>query len=292
MKDIKCLIAAAVFACLFFPTDARSGGTADELTQAQKDSVKNILSKYKNETLTSDEAKEIHRLMREVGVTGGAGEDNAVSEAEFDAEKLKTLAVSGETQRPDAKQQPDSKQGIPGGESKPGKSGGGEKLPVFTCVKSGNFILSSTEVTDGGNLPREFTGFGESATLPLEWKGAPSGTKCYALVMHHIDPEGMTKWYWVIYNIPLNTTNLPKNVKGAGILGNNSVNGRAEFAPPHSKGSTPKKYIVTVYALSGPVSFDMAPEKVSRQVLLDAIKGSILDSAELDVVYARPADAK
>ena len=76
MKDIKCLIAAAVFACLFFPTDARSGGTADELTQAQKDSVKTILSKYKNETLTSDEAKEIHRLMREVGVTGGAGEDN------------------------------------------------------------------------------------------------------------------------------------------------------------------------------------------------------------------------
>jgi len=102
----------------------------------------------------------------------------------------------------------------------------------------------------------------------------------------------MTKWYWVIYNIPLNTTNLPKNVKGVGILGNNSVNGRAEFAPPHSKGGTPKRYIVTVYALSSPAAFNIAPEKVSRQVLLDAIKGSILDSAELDVVYARPADAK
>ena len=286
MKAVKYLIAAAVFACLFFPAGARSGGTDGELTQAQKDSVKAILSKYKSETLTSGEAKEIHRLMREVGVNGGAGEDNAVSEAGFDAEKLKTLAIAGETQRPDAKP------AAAGGELKPGKTGGGEKLPIFTCVKSGNFILSSTEVTDGGNLPREFTGFGESATLPLEWKGAPAGTKCYALVMHHIDPEGMTKWYWVLYNIPLETTLLPKNVKGAGILGNNSVNGRAEFAPPHSKGPTPKKYIITVYALSGPVSFEVAPEKVSRQVLLDGIKGSILDSAELSVVYTRPADAK
>jgi len=286
MERLKYFIAATVFACLLFPSAGCSEKAEVELSQAQRDSVKTILSKYKSETLTADEAREIHRLMREVGVTGGAGEDSAVSAAGFDAEKLKTLAIAGEIPKPP------SEQVAAGSAAKQKNSGGGEKLPVFTCAKSGNFTLSSTEVTDGGNLPKEFTGFGESATLPLEWKGAPAGTRSYALVMHHIDPEGMTKWYWVIYNIPLNTTNLPKNVKGVGILGNNSVNGRAEFAPPHSKGGTPKRYIVTVYALSSPAAFNIAPEKVSRQVLLDAIKGSILDSAELSVIYTRPSDAK
>ena len=48
----------------------------------------------------------------------------------------------------------------------------------------------------------DYTGDGSRSTLPLEWAGAPSGTKDYALIMHHVDPEGKTKWYWILYNIP------------------------------------------------------------------------------------------
>ncbi len=32
-----------------------------------------------------------------------------------------------------------------------------------------------------------------SATLPLEWSGAPAGTKSYALIMHHQAPDQI-KW--------------------------------------------------------------------------------------------------
>ncbi len=154
-------------------------------------------------------------------------------------------------------------------------------------VRNGTFILRSSAVTDGGTLPTEFTGDGASATLPLEWSGAPEGTKNFALIMHHVAPD-QTKWYWVLYNIPANVQSLPKNVKGIGTLGNNSINDRVGYAPPHSKGPGPKTYICTVYALSAAPQLNVAPEKVSRDVLLAAMKDNILATAELRVTYSRP----
>ena len=135
----------------------------------------------------------------------------------------------------------------------------------------------------------EFTGDGNSSTLPLEWTGAPPETKSYAVIMHHIDPQGLTKWYWTLYNIPANVHSLPKNVAGIGTLGNNSVNHRAGYAPPHSKGPGPKTYILTVYALSAPVQISLPPAEVNRNVLLTAMKDIVLDSAELRLVYDRTA---
>ena len=154
---------------------------------------------------------------------------------------------------------------------------------------SGRFVLRSSAVTNGGMLPVEFTGDGTSSTLPLEWTGAPLETKCYAVIMHHIDPQGLTKWYWTLYNIPANSHSLPKNVTGIGTLGNNSVNHKTGYAPPHSKGPGPKTYILTVYALSAPVEISVPPSEVNRSILLAAMKNSILDSAELRVVYDRTA---
>ncbi len=151
------------------------------------------------------------------------------------------------------------------------------------------FVLRSPAVADGGQLPVEFTGDGVSATLPLEWSGAPEGTKSFAVVMHHIDPEGKAKWYWVLYDLPASTRSLPKNVIGVGTLGNNSVNGRTAYAPPHSKGPGAKTYVYTVYALSAPVKLDVPPAQVSREVLLAAMKDKTLATAELKVVYTRSA---
>jgi phosphatidylethanolamine-binding protein (PEBP) family uncharacterized protein len=106
--------------------------------------------------------------------------------------------------------------------------------------------------------------------------------------MHHIDPEGKAKWYWVLYDLPPGTQSLSKNAKDVGTLGNNSVNGRTEYAPPHSKGPGPKTYVYTVYALSAPVKLDVPPAQVSREVLLAAMKDSVLATAALRVVYSRP----
>jgi phosphatidylethanolamine-binding protein (PEBP) family uncharacterized protein len=154
-------------------------------------------------------------------------------------------------------------------------------------VQSTNFVLRSSEVVEGGALPRDYTCDGSSATLPLEWSGAPSGTKSFAVVMHHIPPEVTPHWYWVVYNVPPSVAKLAKNVQGIGTLGNNSVNGKTEYSPPCSKGPGTKTYTYTVYALSAEPQFTIPAPKVNRDALLAAIKDLTLASAQLNVTYSR-----
>ena len=164
----------------------------------------------------------------------------------------------------------------------------GNAAPVIEPTSSnGTFMLTSSEVTEGGALPKEFTCDGASATLPLSWKDAPEGTKSFAVVMHHIPGPGDSHWYWVVYNIPANITSLEKNVTGIGTLGNNSVNGETKYAPPCSKGPGEKVYTYTVYALSAEPQLSVPASEVSRDVLLKAIKDITLASGSLNVTYTR-----
>jgi gluconolactonase len=158
---------------------------------------------------------------------------------------------------------------------------------------SQSFSLSSPDIAEDGRLPAEYTCDGAANTLALEWSGAPAGTVSYAVVMHHTASPEDIHWYWVLYNIPADVTRLAKNsaggqgASGAGTLGNNSVNGRTEYAPPCSKGPGDKAYTYTVYALSGWPQLSVPASEVSRAVLLEAIQSITLASAELNVTYAR-----
>lgn len=104
--------------------------------------------------------------------------------------------------------------------------------------------------------------------------------------MHHLDPEGAVKWYWTLYDIPGEFTSLPKNVKGIGKVGT-GFRGQVGYEPPHSKGPGAKTYTLTLYALSAPAKITVPPSQVNREVLLAAIRGSVLASSELNVVYTR-----
>ena len=155
---------------------------------------------------------------------------------------------------------------------------------------SSTFLLTSSEVKDGGALPMDFTGDGSGATLPLVWKGAPAGTQGYALIMDHLAPGNVMKHYWTMWDIPATTTALPKNVKGVGKLGT-SFKGQIGYEPPHSQGPGAKTYVLTVYALSTPLQITQQPREVNRDVLLAAMEGKVLASASLSVVYTRGGTA-
>ena len=64
--------------------------------------------------------------------------------------------------------------------------------------------------------------------------------------------------------------------------------GQLGYEPPHSQGPGLKSYTIHVYALSAPPRIDKPQREVTREMLLTAIKDSILDSAELKVTYTRP----
>ncbi len=155
------------------------------------------------------------------------------------------------------------------------------------AATTGSLKLESPSVGAAGLLPIEFTGDGAGISPSLSWKGAPEGTKAYAVIMHTIDPEGKTKWYWTLYNIPYGVSSLAKNEKSIGTFGCNSVNRDIGYAPPHSKGPGPKTYMITLYALSQPLEIKLPPEQVNRNILLEAMKGKVLGSSEIKVVYSR-----
>ena len=178
------------------------------------------------------------------------------------------------------------RQGGPGG-PRPGEQEAVSQFGPDAMKKpSATFILTSPEISADGKLPVDYTGDGSGATLPLSWKGAPAGTKGYALVMDHLAPGNEMKHYWTMWEIPATTTSLPKNVKGVGKLGT-SFKGQIGYEPPHSQGPGAKTYVLTVYALSAPLQITQPPREVNRDVLLAAMEGKVLASSSLSVVYTR-----
>lgn len=143
-------------------------------------------------------------------------------------------------------------------------------------------------MNEGGSLPKDYTCDGNSATVPLAWSNAPAGTREFALLMDHIAAPDDIHWYWIVYQIPATVGAFPRNMSGIGALGSNSVNHRAEYTPPCSKGPGAKTYTLTLFALSGSPSFTVAPARIDRAALLAAVQERTLARAQLNVTYARP----
>jgi phosphatidylethanolamine-binding protein (PEBP) family uncharacterized protein len=173
--------------------------------------------------------------------------------------------------------------------NRPQQSENGSAAPplIIAAKHSGTLLLKSPAVEDGGALPAEFNGDGAGVSPPLEWRGAPEGTKSFALVMDHLAPGNVMKCYWTMWNIPPTTTNLGKNVRDVGKVGA-SFRGQLGYEPPHSQGPGLKTYTIHLYALSAVPAVTQPPREVTREALLNAIKDSILDTAELNVTYTRP----
>lgn len=156
-----------------------------------------------------------------------------------------------------------------------------------TTGAGGKFALSSPAVAEGGALPIEYTCDGTGSTLALNWSGAPSGTKEYALLMTTLPGDGTTKWSWVLYSIPASRTALAKDTFGIGTLGTGSDNPGPAYDPPCSQGPGTKIYTFTLYALSGSPAISLPPAQVTGNVVADAIAPLTLGSATLNVAATR-----
>src|SRR5881275_360999 len=73
--------------------------------------------------------------------------------------------------------------------------------------------LRSSAFDHNGSIPREHTCDDKDVAPPLEWSGAPGGTKSFALIVD--DPDApdpkapkMTYVHWVLYDIPPSVTSV------------------------------------------------------------------------------------
>jgi Raf kinase inhibitor-like YbhB/YbcL family protein len=158
-----------------------------------------------------------------------------------------------------------------------------QEVPVTLTLKSSAFQAN-------GEIPREYTCDGGDSSPPLDWSGAPSGTKTFALIVD--DPDApdpkapkMTYVHWVLYDMPASTTGLPKGGKSLPPGTREGVNdwkrtGYGGPCPPVGR----HRYFHKLYALDVSLGDLRKPTKADLE---RAMRGHILAQAELVGTYQR-----
>ena len=163
---------------------------------------------------------------------------------------------------------------------------------LFSCTKeesvSPTFEAYSSTFSANGEFPQKYTCDGASISPALAWKNPPAGTKGYAITMHHIPPTGDKHVYMCVFNVASSVMSFPENSTTIGNWGINTVNGKNTYTPPCSQGPGAKIYVITVYALSEQPTISVAANKITMDILLDAIKTTTLAKSVLSVSYTRP----
>jgi Raf kinase inhibitor-like YbhB/YbcL family protein len=149
--------------------------------------------------------------------------------------------------------------------------------------------LTSPHFTHNGPIPRAHTCDDADAAPTLEWSGAPSGTKSFALIVD--DPDApdpkapkMTYVHWVVYDVPASTMRLEGGKTPAGAQ--NGINdwkktGYGGPCPPIGR----HRYYFKLYALD--TTLGELGSRATKADVESAMKNHVLEKAELMGTYER-----
>ena len=148
-------------------------------------------------------------------------------------------------------------------------------------------LVTSAAFADGQAIPQKYTSQGDDVSPPLQWTGAPSQTKSFAITCQDPDAPSGTFTHWVIYNLPATTTNLAENVAKTGSLPDGSKQGQNSFGKVGYNGPAPPPgkahhYIFTVYALDATLTLDAG---VGANDLQNAMNGHVFVQGQLTGTY-------
>ncbi|MDG6987811.1 MAG: YbhB/YbcL family Raf kinase inhibitor-like protein [Nitrososphaerota archaeon] len=153
-------------------------------------------------------------------------------------------------------------------------------------LKLGSFRVTSPAFGPSGRMDKKYGGDAGNKSPPLEWSGAPKGTKEFALVCHDPDaplPHGFT--HWVLYGIPASVTRLSEGQGPDAFVGGVNGTHKAGYMGPYPpNGHGVHHYYFWIYALGK--EMELGPG-LARSQLLDAISDSILEQARLVGTYER-----
>lgn len=156
------------------------------------------------------------------------------------------------------------------------------------------FVVSSSAFAQGEEIPSRHTCKGDQLSPPLEWAGAPEGTRSFVVIVDDPDapdPEApKVVWvHWLLYNLPADTNALAEGASSAAL----PAGARELHNDGHTVGYTGPcppigrhRYFHRVYALDTLLS-DLG-QNATRADLESAMDGHVLGVAELMGTY--PAD--
>jgi Raf kinase inhibitor-like YbhB/YbcL family protein len=141
----------------------------------------------------------------------------------------------------------------------------------------------------GSPIPIQYTCDGDNISPPLQWEDPPAGTQSFALIVEDPDAPHPSFTHWVLYNLPPESRELPENVTVSN-LPKDAKQGKNGFEQIGFGGPCPPegthRYFFKLFALEQ--CLDLAAD-ASKEELLKAMEGHILDAAEFMGRYTRQA---
>jgi len=153
-----------------------------------------------------------------------------------------------------------------------------------------SLTIKSSAFQHNGSIPAQHTCDSADTSPPLEWSGAPAGTKSFALIVD--DPDApdpkapkMTYVHWVMYDIPPSVTTLAAGTKKAPSGARDGTNdwkktGYGGPCPPIGR----HRYFFKLYALDALLGDLATPTKAKLE---QAMRNHVLEQAELIGTYER-----
>ncbi len=156
-----------------------------------------------------------------------------------------------------------------------------------------DFTLSSTSFKNGDEIPAKFAmksvAGGKNISPQLSWKGAPEGTKSFAVTCIDLHPLAKRWVHWMVVNIPADKDSLPEGASGkkmpkGSLEIENSFGDNGWGGPQPPPGSGKHEYLFTVYALSTE-KIPTMKKNASGTPLIE--KGNTLAKSELKGYFSR-----
>jgi Raf kinase inhibitor-like YbhB/YbcL family protein len=152
--------------------------------------------------------------------------------------------------------------------------------------------LNSPAFARDQTIPNQFSRDGGNVSPPIEWRGAPAGTRSYALIVEDPDAsKGMFR-HWAAYDIPADAQRLSEGAgsreQGAPLQMAVNDFGNAHYdGPQPPPGHGTHHYHFRLFALDVPAL--EVPPSCSVEDVLDAAQDHSIEEADLVATFERPS---
>jgi Raf kinase inhibitor-like YbhB/YbcL family protein len=135
-----------------------------------------------------------------------------------------------------------------------GCGGGREAATPPTAGGAATIALRSPAFADGARLPRALSCQGAGRAPALRWRGVPAAARELVLAVEDPDAPGGTFVHWTVFGLPPSSHGLPAGgrLPAGAASGANSAGSTGWTPPCPPQGSTPHRYVFTIYALRRP----------------------------------------
>jgi Raf kinase inhibitor-like YbhB/YbcL family protein len=161
--------------------------------------------------------------------------------------------------------------------------GGIEEKEIVVNSVGFNMKITSSAFDNNQSISSKYTCNGENVSPPLEFLDVPEKTKSLVLIVDDPDAPVGTWAHWVVYNIGPNVGEVKENSVPAGGAEGVTSFGRAEYGGPCPPQGV-HRYFFKLYALNKTLSFE---GKVDKEAVMEAMKGAVIDKAELVGLYSQ-----